>query len=321
MTIITENMKMEEIRKGMEKFGIPGRDLYSLPSSEKKFPDGCHYRMEISGVERPSTLEAVVDEMENRNVPIHRLISTVMGSTLLSDEELEDFAKMAKENKLEVVINPGPRTSWDTGRQLITQEGIISGVRVRGSDNLSYVIADIKRTIDMGFRGFLITDEGLLWLLSKMREEGEIPKDTVFKVSIYAGHANAAGAKVLENLGADTFNPVADLTLPMLASIRKAISIPMDIHIYLSESFGGFNRFWEGAELARVSSPCYFKIEPGISLAIANGIYKPWTDENFLAKFAREKVKYAEIINGIIQEIQPELKISKRGVEDLAVPR
>lgn len=167
----------------------------------------------------------------------------------------------------------------------------------------------------------MITDEGLLWLLSKMREEGEIPKDTVFKVSIYAGHANAAGAKVLENLGADTFNPVGDLTLPMLASIRKAISIPLDIHIYLSESFGGFNRFWEGAELARISSPCYFKIEPGIALAIANGIYKPWTDENFLAKFAREKVKYAEIINGIIQEIQPELKISKRGVEDLAVPR
>lgn len=312
---------MEEIRKAMEKFDIPGRDLYDLPTSEKSFPDGANYRMEISGVERLSTLEALVDEMERRNVPIHRLISTVMGSTLLTDEELEDFAKLAHEKNLEVIITPGPRSSWDTGRQLFTPEGVISGLRVRGSDNLSYLIADIKRTIDFGFRGFLVTDEGALWLLSKLRDDGLIPKDVVFKVSIYAGHANAAGGKLLESLGANTFNPLGDLSLPMFASIRKAIDIPIDIHIYLSDSFGGFNRFWEAPELVRVSSPCYFKIEPGTALAAGGGIYKPWTDEGFLAKFAREKVKYAEIIRGIIEKNQPNLKLSKLGPEDLAVPK
>lgn len=305
----------------MEKFGIPGRDLYDLPTSKKSFPDGANYRMEVSGVERLSTLEALVDEMEKRNVPIHRLISTVMGSTLLTDEELEDFAKLAHEKKLEVIITPGPRSSWDTGRQLFTPEGVISGLRVRGSDNLSYLIADIKRTVDFGFRGFLVTDEGALWLLSKLREEGTIPKDVVFKVSIYAGHANAAGGKLLESLGANTFNPLGDLSLPMFASIRKAIDIPIDVHILLSESFGGFNRFWEAPELARVSSPCYFKIEPGTALAAGGGIYKPWTDEGFLAKFAREKVKYAEIIKGIIDKNQPSLKLSKLGPDDLAIPK
>ncbi len=312
---------MEEIRKAMEKFGIPGRDAYDLPTSKKSFPDGTNYRMEISGVERLSTLEALVDEMEKRNIPIHRLISTVMGSTLLTDEELEDFAKLAHEKKLEVIITPGPRSSWDTGRQLFTPEGVISGLRVRGSDNLSYLIADIKRTLDFGFRGFLVTDEGALWLLSKLREEGTIPKDVVFKVSIYAGHANAAGGKLLESLGANTFNPLGDLSLPMFASIRKAIDIPIDVHILLSESFGGFNRFWEAPELARVSSPCYFKIEPGTALAAGGGIYKPWTDEGFLAKFAREKVKYAEIIRGIIDKNQPNLKLSKLGPDDLAIPK
>jgi hypothetical protein len=312
---------LEEIRKSMEKFGIPGRDLYDLPTSKKTFPDGANYRMEISGVERLSTLEALVDEMEKRNIPIHRLISTVMGSTLLTDEELEDFAKLAHEKKLEVIITPGPRSSWDTGRQLFTPEGVISGLRVRGSDNLSYLIADIKRTVDFGFRGFLVTDEGALWLLSKLREEGTIPKDVVFKVSIYAGHANAAGGKLLESLGANTFNPLGDLSLPMFASIRKATDMPIDVHIILSESFGGFNRFWEAPELARVSSPCYFKIEPGTALAAGGGIYKPWTDEGFLAKFVREKVKYAEIIKGIIDKNQPNLKLSKLGPDDLAIPK
>lgn len=310
---------MDSIRKAMEKIGIPGRDLYSIPTSPKSFPDGAHYRMEISGIERPSTLEALIDEMDKRDVAIHRLICTVMGSTLLSDDELADFAQLAHDNKLETIITPGPRTSWDVGRQIATPEGGFSGLRVRGSDNLSYVVADIQRAVEFGFRGFLVTDEGLLWLLSQLKGT-VLPNDIVFKVSIYAGHANAAGGKVLEQLGAHTFNPVGDLTLPMLSSIRKAVDIPLDIHIYLSESFGGFNRFWEAPELARVASPCYFKIEPGIALASSSGIYRPWTDENFLAKFAREKVKFAEIIYGIIHKYQPDLVSSKRGPLDLAIP-
>lgn len=314
-------MDIKEIRKAMEKYGVPGRDLYELPTSSLTFPDGANYRMEVSGVEHLSTLEALVDEMEERDIPIHRLISTVMGSTYLDDEELEDFAKLAKEKNMEVIITPGPRSGWDTGRQIATPEGALSGARTRGSDNLSYFIADIMRCAEMGFRGFLVMDEGALWLVSKLREDGLIPKDTVFKVSIYAGHGNAAGAKVLESLGADTFNPLGDLSLPMFASIRRAVKIPLDVHIILSESMGGFNRMWEGAELARLTSPCYFKIEPGTALAIGSGLYRPWTSEDLLANLVREKVKYAETIRNLIDQINPELTISKQGPKDLAVPK
>jgi len=314
-------MNIEEIRTAMEKYGVPGRDLYELPTSPLSFPDGANYRMEISGVERLSTLEALVDEMEKRDVPVHRLISVVMGSTYLDDEELEDFARLAKEKRMEVIMTPGPRSGWDTGRQIATPEGVLSGARIRGSDNLSYLIADIIRCVELGFRGFLVMDEGALWLLSQLRKDGVIPKDTVFKVSIYAGHGNAAGAKVLESLGANTFNPLGDLSLPMFASIRKAVKIPLDVHIILSESFGGFNRMWEGAELARVTSPCYFKIEPGTALAIGSGLYRPWTSDDLLAKMIRDKVKYAEIIRDLIEKINPELKLSEQGPKDLAVPK
>ncbi|KYK34152.1 MAG: hypothetical protein HXS48_05355 [Theionarchaea archaeon] len=313
-------MDIKKIRSAMEKHGVPGRDLYELPTSSLTFPDGAHYRMEISGVERLSTLEALVDEMEKRDVPVHRLISVVMGATLLDDEELTAFAALAKEKKMEVVLTPGPRSGWDTGRQLVTPEGGLSGARIRGSDNLSYLIADIVRCVELGFRGFLVMDEGALWLLSKMREEQIIPNDTIFKVSIYAGHGNAAGGKVLESLGANTFNPLGDLSLPMFASIRKAISIPVDIHVILSESFGGYIRMWEAPELARVTAPCYFKIEPGTALVAGGGIYKPWTSEQFLANLVREKVKYAQTIRNIIEKINPQLKLSKQGPSDLALP-
>lgn len=309
---------MEKIRKAIEKHGIPGRDLYNLPTSDKRFPDKCHYRIEISGVERLSTLEALIDEMEKRHVAVHRLISTVMGSTLLTDDELEKFAERANDAKLEVIITPGPRTLWDLGGQIRTPEGAISGIRFRGSDNLSYVIADIKRAIDFGFRGFLVVDEGLLWLLSQMRKAGDIPKDVVFKVSIFAGHANPAGAKVLEMLGANTFNPVADLPLPMLAAIRKTVDIPIDVHVYLFDSFGGFNRFWETPEIARVTAPCYYKIEPGASVST---LYKPWTSPEHLAFLAREKVKQAEIIISLMEKNYPAAKLSKVAAKDLAIPK
>jgi len=308
---------MRSISSWMEEFGVPGRDLYNLPSSEKRFPDGAHWRSEISGVERLSVLKALIKEAKDRDVPIHRVISVVMGATLLTRDELKKFAELASDNEIEVILTPGPRQSWDVGRQIITPEGSLSGLRHRGSDQLNFVIQDILRAIELGFRGFLVTDEGLLWLLNKFREKGYIPRNVKFKVSIYAGHANPADAKVLEILGADTFNPLGDLTLPMFASIRKAVDIPIDIHIFLFDSFGGYVRFYEAPDLARISSPCYFKIEPGTSVS---SLYKPWTDPRYLEKLAIEKVRYIEIIREIIEKNYPDIKLSEWGPKDLAIP-
>lgn len=313
---------LHDVRRMIERAGIPGGDAYSLPDSPLAFPDGAQYRMEVSGVERPQVLEALIDEMHARAVPIHRLISTVMGSTLLDDAELRQFAALAAEARLEVIITPGPRSGWDVGRQVATPEGALSGLRYRGSDQLCYVVAEYLRCIDLGFRGFLCLDEGLLWLVNELKRNGDIPPDVVVKVSIYAGHANAAGARVLETLGASTFNPLGDLSLPQLASIRQAVRMPLDLHIYLADSFGGFNRFYEGAEMARVCAPCYFKIEPGPALASGGAaMYRPWTSTEFLAQQAREKVKYAQIIHELIQATNPGLKLSELGPEDLAIPQ
>jgi hypothetical protein len=315
-------MDLERAAKAMQKHGIPSSDSYDLPTSKKRFPDGAWYRLEVSGVERAVVLEAMIDEMNKRKVPIHRAISVVMGSTLLDDAELRDFAQMAAEAGTEVIMTPGPRSAWDTGRQLATPEGALSGLRFRGSDQLKFVIAEILRCVDLGFRGFLAIDEGQLWLLNEMKKSGDIPKDVTFKVSIYAGHANAAGARLLESLGAGSFNPPADLSLPQFASLRQTTKIPMDVHIMLTESFGGFTRIAEGPEMTRLCAPCYFKIEPGPGCAAGPGaLYKPWTNAQMMADWAREKVKYAQIIQEHIQQNLPEATTSKLGAADLAIPR
>ncbi|MBI5960396.1 MAG: hypothetical protein HY866_16770 [Chloroflexi bacterium] len=313
---------LKDVQAMMQAVGVPGRDAYDLPNSHLTFPDGGHYRMEISGIEHPKVLEAVVDEMNKRKIAIHRLISVVMGSTLLDDAELRDFAQIAAAAKVEIIMTPGPRSGWDTGRQLTSPEGGLSGLRFRGSDQISYVIAEILRCVDLGFRGFLAIDEGLLWLLNELKKRGDIPQDVVFKVSIFAGHGSAAGARVLKSLGASTFNPLGDLSLPQLGSIREAVDIPLDLHVMLADSFGGFNRFYDGAEMARVCSPCYFKIEPGAALVAGPGaMYKPWVGADFHAQFGREKVKYAQIIHELIQATNPNLKLSPHGSSDLAIPK
>ena len=309
---------MDKIMKAMERLGMPKGDLYELPTSPKTFPDGANYRVEISGIETVKVLEATIDEAQKQGVPFHRAISVVRGATLLTRDELREFAKIAHEAKVEVIITPGPRPTWDIGRQVATPEGAISGLRLRGMDSVVHFLMDIERCIQLGFRAFLVWDEGVLSLLNAMKQNGDLPQDLLLKVSIFAGHANPAGVKLVESLGAGTCNPVADLTLPMLAAIRSVVSIPLDIHVQLWASMGGYNRIYETPEMARVASPCYFKMESGTSMAM----YLPWvTSEEGLAQLAREKIRSIKNIIELIGETRPELKVSNQGAGDLRIPK
>jgi hypothetical protein len=309
---------LKTIRNFMEKEGIPGRDAHALPTSVKSFPDGANYRIEIAGVERASTMEAMIDEAHKRNVTIHRCIAAVGGSTYCDFQELKDMARMAHDEKIEMIMTVGHRKGWDPGsKEISTPEGGMQGFRLRGSDNISYHIADIMRNVEAGHRGFLVYDEGVLFILNKMRAEGLIPEETIFKFSVFGGYCSAAGAKVLESMGANSMNPISDVSLPILGSIRQAANLPLDVYVIIVDSFGGMFRAYEAPEIARVASPCYFKFEPGTS---EGDIYKPWVSEAWHANLIREKVKIASIVMEIMQKHAPELKTSAKGPADLVLP-
>jgi len=192
----------------------------------------------------------------------------------------------------------------------------MQGFRLRGSDNISYYIADMMRNIEAGFRGFLVYDEGVLSIVNQMRKEGFIPKETIFKFSVFGGYCSPAGARVIESMGANTMNPLSDVSLPILAAIRKAVNIPLDIYMIIVDSFGGMFRAYEAPEIARVASPCYFKFEPGTSEA---DIYKPWVTESWHQGFIRQKVKMASIVKEIVARHAPQLKLSGKGPSDLVL--
>jgi len=307
---------LKEIREFMEKMGIPGRSLYDLPTSGKTFPDGAHWRIEISGVERASTMEAMIKEANKRDVTIHRAITTVQGSTLVDFEELKAIAQMGRDEKIEVISVLGPRKAWDAGAKIVTDAALME-FRLRGSDNISYWLADMMRSMEAGFKAFLLTDEAVLTIVNQMREEEFIPKDLMFKWSAIGGCCSGALAKVIEKMGANSINPTADVSLPILAEMRKAINITIDVYMYITDSEGGAYRIYDAPEIARISSPCYFKIEPGTDFT---EIYKPWVQESWQAEFIREKVKEATIFQEIMERHAPQLKLSKKGPSDLVLP-
>ncbi|HYE82352.1 MAG TPA: hypothetical protein VEG39_09320 [Clostridia bacterium] len=286
-------MAIQSMEKFMtEKLNLPVKDRHDMPSSKVTFEGGAHYRMEIAGIENAENFEVLVKESEKKNLPIHRVIGTVGGSALLEFEELKYYAQIGAESKIEVMINPVPVRGWDLGRQYTTSEGYVSGMRIRGQDNLHMWLKEFDRCLEAGIRGFLICDEGLLYLVNQMRKENVIPQDVKFKVSVFAGHANAVGAKLLSDLGADSFNPLADLSLSMLASIRSVVDLPMDVYMSIVDTMGGHQRNIEAAEIARICAPVYFKFEPGKSEA---ELYNAWRDPSYLNFLIKEKIRYASI--------------------------
>ena len=249
---------MQETRTFLKKIGLPEGDLWHLPTSEKRFPDGAQYRFEVPGIQGPGAMKALLEELDAYNISIHRVTQT-KGIMALTDEEISKMVELAHIWKVNLILAIGPRATTDTSASVHTPEGQRMGYRLRGQDQIVRAAEDVKRACVLGCRSFLVYDEGCLWLLNEMRKAGELPADCKFKVSAHCGHGNPCSAKLLESIGADSINPVRDIQLQMLAAIRQAIDIPIDIHTENPESSGGFIRHYEVPEMIRIAAPIYLK--------------------------------------------------------------
>ena len=278
--------------------------------SDKRFEDGGQFRFEVPGIQSPKTMKALLDEAERQDLVIHRVTQT-KGIMLLTDEEIAEMVGLAKEYGCELFLSVGPRATYDTSATVHTKEGSRIGYRLRGYDNLVYAIEDVKRAVNLGVRGILLYDEGLLYVLNQMREKGELPENLHFKMSAHTGHGNPASAKVLESMGLNSINPVRDLQIPMLASIRNAIDIPIDLHTENPKSTGGFIRHYEVPKFIEVASPIYLKT--GGSVAANHN----WDTTE---KEAIARIKQVKLVERMIKQYLPEAVMSPKKSADLAIP-
>src|SRR4028119_1439663 len=234
-------MRAHELLVGL---GLPETDLYGLPDSGKRFPDGARYRVEIPSVEGPRVLEAVLDEAERREVQLHR-VSQGSGVMLLTDAEILEMCAMAREAGLELSLFVGPRASWETGAASGSAAGVGRRAPRRGQDRLGDAREDVLRGVSLGLRGVLVADAGLLWVLRDLKKKGELPEDLVIKVSVQLSAANAAAVKAMEGLGAGTYNTPTDLSLAQLGAIRAVTDLPLDVSVEAPDDCGGFVRHYE----------------------------------------------------------------------------
>lgn len=294
---------MKSTKDFLVSLGLPEGDLFSLPDSQKRFTDGAQYRFEVPGIQGPGTMRALLEEVERLGQPIHRVTQT-KGIMLISDEDIMDMVELAVEYAVELVLSIGPRATYDTSASVHTPEGQRMGYRLRGQDQIVRAIEDVKRAANLGCRSFLVYDEGSLWALNKFREAGEIPTDCKFKVSAHAGHGNPCSAKMLEEIGADSFNPVRDSQIQALSAIRAAIDIPIDVHTENPKSSGGFIRHYEVPEMIRVASPIYLKT--GGSVAKTHS----WESTDADAK---KRAAQVMLVKRVIDSYYPEATCSEKG--------
>lgn len=307
---------MSDIRDFLESIGLPRGDLNALPTSEKRFPDGAQYRIEIPSTEGPRCLAAVLDEAERLDVPVHR-VSQGSGVFLQTDDELDEMAALAAAARVEVSLFARPNAGWDTSAMARSPAGAVLAPAARGQEQVVAALDDTRRAAAHGFRSVLVADVGVLSAFDSLRAAGGVPRDMQAKVSVMLSVANPVTARVLVGLGASTLNVPTDLTLAQLAAIRAAVDVPLDVYVESPDTIGGFVRHHEIPELIRVCAPVYLKF----GLRNAPDVYPAGTHlEAVTVALSRERVRRARLGLELLARSGVQATTSELGAPNLAVP-
>jgi hypothetical protein len=303
-----------EIRAFLRATGLPDRDLHEHPDSEKRFPDGAQYRVEIPSTEGPRCLDAVLEEAERLDVRVHR-VSQGSGVFMQTDAELDAMAATAAAARVEVSLFARPNAAWGLSATARAHAGFAAAAH--GQEGVVANLEDCLRAAEHGFRSVLIADVGVLAVFGEARSEGLLPKGMQAKVSVMLPAANAAAARVLATLGASTINLPTDLTLAQIAAIRAAVDVPLDVYVEAPDNVGGFVRHHEIPELIRVAAPVYVKF----GLRNAPDVYPAGSHlEATTVALSRERVRRARLGLELLARSGYEPATSELGADGLALP-
>ena len=307
---------MNVSREFLQSIGLPGSDPATAPDSARRFPDGGQYRIEIPSTEGPRALEAVLDEAHKRKVPVHR-VSQGSGIMLMPDDEISGMLDIGRKASVEVNLFIGPRATFDIGAQAYSAAGKTLGLGLRGADQLVFALEDLKRAVRLGLRSVLVSDIGILQVIAKQRSAGALPPELIIKTSVMMAPTNPASALILQTLGADTVNIPSDLTIPQIAAMRAALTVPIDFYVEAPDNIGGFLRYYEIPELIRVASPIYLKF----GLRNSPDVYPSGTHlENTVIALSRERVRRAGMAMETIARYCPGATMSPLKAKDLGIP-
>ncbi len=250
-------------------------------------------------------------------MPIRRL-SQGSGIFLHTDAELDEMAQLTADAGVEYSLFARPCAGWGLSASARSAVAPLIAPIAHGQSQLAAVLDDILRAVDHGFRSVLISDLGALAAADQLRTAGDLPDDLVLKVSVMLPAGNAAAARVLEDLGANTLNLPTDLSLGQIAAIRASVDIPLDIYVEAPDNTGGFIRHHEIADLVKVAAPVYLKF----GLRNAPDVYPAGSHlESTTVALSRERVRRSQLGYEFMQRAGVDLTTSAPNAAGLAVPQ
>lgn len=285
-------------------------------STREQFPDGGTWRLEIPSVEGPAVLAEVLDEAQQRDVPIHR-VSQGSGVMMLTDDEIVEMLELATSSGVEVCLFLGPRGTWDVGVAVRSVSGG-SGPRSRGREQLGQCLEDAHRAAELGVRCLLVADEGVLWAIHQQRLSGDLPADIRLKSSVLTAPVNPMSVQVMAGLGADSINVPSDLSIGQISDMRASTNAAMDLYLEAPDDVGGTVRLYDAAELVHTAGPLYLKF----GLRNAPGIYPVGGHlQSVAAQMGRERVRRAHLVLGLLARVPDTLnRMSPLGSHALPEP-
>ena len=248
-------------RKVLKSLELPDCNNVHLKRSSKTFDQGGHYGVELPAINTLRQMEATIAALKSEGVYCTRFNET-HGSHLLSDAEISDMLQICNENSYGVLFGIGPRPEYDVNSSFYrTKFGLEMGRQLNNNEIFAQALDEVFRLCDLGVRGIIVYDIGLMRIVSELRATGKLPSGLVIKTSSHCMVTNAPIAKIFEDNGADSITTAHDLSISMLQSIREyttdlVLDIPTDV--YLTK--GGFIRWFELAEFVQVASPVFLKM-------------------------------------------------------------
>lgn len=247
-------------RQWLRENGFPYSDEITLEASGLEFADGGHYGVEVPVVNNLKVLEATLGLLRKEGLPVTRFNET-LGAFLLSDAEVQEMLDLCRVSGVGMLFALGPRPEYDRKAAFYRGGfGASQGRRINNNDAIAQSAEEAIRLTEMGCRGLIAYDLGVIRMLSEMRKAGVLPVDLMIKSSSHCIVSNPLTARVYAENGVNSVTTMHDLGLAVLQDMRKGspnltIDLPTDVY----GSKGGFIRFYEVPELVQICSPVMLK--------------------------------------------------------------
>jgi len=138
-------MIFQETRDYLKKKGLPQGDLFDMPTSPLRFPDGGAYRIEVPTVNTAEAVEALLDTATKNKITINRVTETY-GMFRHTAAEIKEYCKLCADYGCELMLSTGPRATYDTGATVLSPQGVRISYRL-AAWNRSFAASRISNAV------------------------------------------------------------------------------------------------------------------------------------------------------------------------------